>query len=343
VTRVNISVALSVWNGGRYLEAQLDSIARQSRLPDELVVRDDHSSDDSLEIVERFEERVPFSLVLLKGTERLGSTRSFEIAMAACSGDIVALCDQDDVWSVNKLRRIEEEFTRRPEVGLVFSNAALIDRTGRRLPCATWDIVRHDALGRWVLGRRRGGPLLCRFSTPGCTIAYRTMLNTAIFPFPEVMRVRNPGIHHDRWLLTIVGAAAPISAIPDELVAYRLHAEQQLGFGPLIYRLSRYRLLRLARLKQPVRHFTSAVGSGLSMVPVVRAHATYLPATSSVLEARTAMTSLFEHLATRRALPRRLRDRWPVIARAWADGSYHRLANGLTSVAIDLVQPRRRA
>ena len=115
--RLSLSVALASYNGERYIAEQLDSIARQTRLPDELIISDDASTDSTPAIVHEFAQRVPFPVRFLQH-ERLGSTGNFELAIAACQGDIIFLCDQDDVWYPNKIEVIEAVFVNRPEAGV---------------------------------------------------------------------------------------------------------------------------------------------------------------------------------------------------------------------------------
>ena len=89
--RMTISVAMATFNGGRYLREQLDSIRRQSLLPMELVVCDDGSSDDTMDILRRFASDAPFKVVIDAHGRRLGFTPNFLRAIARCTGDIVAL------------------------------------------------------------------------------------------------------------------------------------------------------------------------------------------------------------------------------------------------------------
>ena len=102
---LRFSVVLSTYNGERFLEHQLASLSGQQRLPDELVIRDDSSTDRTYGILERFAATAPFAVTLMRGDRRLGSTPSFELALGRCTGDVVALCDQDDVWLPGKLAR----------------------------------------------------------------------------------------------------------------------------------------------------------------------------------------------------------------------------------------------
>ena len=100
---MKVSVAMTTFNGGLYLQEQLDSIRRQSLLPEELIVCDDGSSDETLDIVRRFATEAPFKVIVDAHGERLGYNRNFVRAIGHCTGEIVALCDQDDVWESGKL------------------------------------------------------------------------------------------------------------------------------------------------------------------------------------------------------------------------------------------------
>ena len=100
---MKVSVALASFNGGRYLAEQLDSIRRQSLPPWELIICDDGSTDDTLDVARRFAADAPFQVTVDAHGLRLGFTGNFVRAIGQCTGDIVALCDQDDVWAEEKL------------------------------------------------------------------------------------------------------------------------------------------------------------------------------------------------------------------------------------------------
>src|SRR4051794_15860948 len=92
------SVAMCTYNGARFIGAQLASVAAQTRTPDELIVCDDRSTDETVAIVQKFADSAPFRVRLHVNEENLGSTKNFERAVSLCEGDLIALCDQDDVW-----------------------------------------------------------------------------------------------------------------------------------------------------------------------------------------------------------------------------------------------------
>src|SRR5258708_1747298 len=120
---IKVSVALCTYNGARFLREQLESIAAQTHIPAELVACDDASTDDSFSILESFAKSAVFPVRLVRNEIRVGSTKNFEQAIGLCTGEIIALCDQDDVWLPEKLARIGEELARHRDAVMVFSDA----------------------------------------------------------------------------------------------------------------------------------------------------------------------------------------------------------------------------
>jgi glycosyltransferase involved in cell wall biosynthesis len=103
MSRLKLSVAMATYNGERFLEEQLFSIARQIRLPDEMVVSDDGSNDGTIDILERFATSAPFPVRVYRNIKPLGYGDNFLKAASLCHGDLIAFSDQDDVWLENKL------------------------------------------------------------------------------------------------------------------------------------------------------------------------------------------------------------------------------------------------
>src|SRR5437879_647993 len=133
-----ISVAMCTYNGARFLPEQLGSIAAQTRLPDELVICDDRSTDESVEIIRAFLDHAPFASRLEINDSNLGSTENFDKAIGLCQGEIIALADQDDVWRPEKLSCLADVLDRDGRIGAVFSDADLIDQESRPLARTLW-------------------------------------------------------------------------------------------------------------------------------------------------------------------------------------------------------------
>ena len=99
----SVSVAMATFNGARYVRQQLDSLAVQSHLPSELVITDDCSTDETLELLNNFAANAPFPVFVHQNESRLGYRGNFLHATTLCSSDLVAFCDQDDIWDRCKL------------------------------------------------------------------------------------------------------------------------------------------------------------------------------------------------------------------------------------------------
>ncbi len=221
--RTRISVALCTFNGERFLSDQLESIAKQTRLPDEMVVCDDRSTDRTLAILHDFAASAAYPIKIFQNGQNLGFTANFEGAIRRCTGDLIALSDQDDVWYPTRLERSEKEFLDHPQAGLVFSDANLIDEHNRLLGQTSWqrlgfDNNQRNALlaGRFVLLAKH------RFAT-GATMMFRAGLRDRFLPF-------GAGWIHDEWMVMIVAAFSDLRPIQEPLIRYRTHDSQQVGF-----------------------------------------------------------------------------------------------------------------
>jgi glycosyltransferase involved in cell wall biosynthesis len=98
-----ISVALTTCNGEKFLREQLDSLYNQTIVPDEIVVVDDCSNDKTVEILEEYKQK--YGLIYCVNRANLGVNKNFEKAISLCTGDYIAICDQDDVWFIEKIEK----------------------------------------------------------------------------------------------------------------------------------------------------------------------------------------------------------------------------------------------
>lgn len=219
-----ISVAMCTFNGGRYLETQLESIAGQSRLPCELVVCDDHSTDDTVTILKRFQAEAPFPVHVIQNGLRLGSTRNFDQAIGLARGEFIALCDQDDRWLPTKLERLSEALLADRFLGGVFSDATLIDGDGR--PLASRLFQRHK-----FTPRKQRRFVNCPISTllkhdvvTGATLMFRASIRRYCSPIPLSWV-------HDGWLAWLIALHGRLGLVSEPLIEYRIHSGQQLGVG----------------------------------------------------------------------------------------------------------------
>ena len=219
----SISVAMCTYNGSKYLNQQLESISSQSLLPNELIVCDDNSTDNTIEIVKNFSKKAPFKVSLYQNSLNLGSTKNFEKAIGLCDSEIIVLSDQDDIWEKNKLQRITEEFSKSSTIGGVFSNASLIDENGNLLKRDLWSSVKFKKKEqRKAMKGEIFKTLLKHNVVTGATMAFRSEYKNILLPIPK-------NFIHDEWIALLLGVFSKIVPISDKLIRYRIHPNQQIG------------------------------------------------------------------------------------------------------------------
>ena len=103
---VIISVAMATYNGARFLQQQLDSLYSQKRIPDEIIVCDDCSTDNTVNILEEYNKR--YGLEYYVNDTKLGVNGNFFKAISLCHGDYISICDQDDIWLPEKIEKCLE-------------------------------------------------------------------------------------------------------------------------------------------------------------------------------------------------------------------------------------------
>ena len=132
---------MATCNGERFLDQQIASILKQTILPKRLLVADDYSSDQTLELLHHWQKKsdIPLELLALRESGRLGSCRNFERLLQASVASYVMLSDQDDVWDVDKAERLLQQMDAlehrlgadRPL--LVHADQRLIDAEGHQI------------------------------------------------------------------------------------------------------------------------------------------------------------------------------------------------------------------
>ncbi|MBP1152813.1 glycosyltransferase family 2 protein [Methylocaldum sp. RMAD-M] len=228
-----ISIAMATYNGERFIREQLDSLARQTQLPHELVVTDDGSTDRTLEILVSFAKTAPFEVRIYRNERTIGYGDNFLKAASLCEGDWVAFCDQDDIWKENKLEVISRKMA--PDVLLIVHSADLVDAdlspTGHRLPDIKKDCV-QEALASHPMK-----------IFPGCCMVFQTALLSL------ADRERRPAysgenadkLTHDWWVYIVANVLGNIGYIGQSLMLYRRH--QWTVSGPV-------RLSMIERVRQ---------------------------------------------------------------------------------------------
>ncbi len=211
--RPAVSVAMATYNGERFLPEMLESLAAQTRLPDELVVRDDASEDGTVGILHAFARRVPFRVEVISGGPRLGYAQNFVAASRACSGHVIFFADQDDHWRPAKIATVAQQVRRRrPQA--VFHDFALAAEDGTPVTASYYDLLAE-----------RGFPPVAALK--GCSMAItRGFVDTWGWPPPDAP------VSHDFWVALLSTAFGQRRNLPEPLIDHRLHQHNASGWVP---------------------------------------------------------------------------------------------------------------
>lgn len=211
---------MATHNGALYLAEQLASITRQTRLPAELVVVDDASTDDTVAILEEFAASAPFPVRLLLNDVSLGHGETFFRALAACAGDLVAFCDQDDIWHDDKLAACAAAFSSDPSLALLVHAGRVVDQDLHPTPVRVPDIdqtrtVTGPDLSPWFV-HRGFAIVIPRWLRDVADVAARPR---------ALRRVEERPMDHDEWACFLAPALGPVALLADELASHRRHGD----------------------------------------------------------------------------------------------------------------------
>lgn len=209
-----ISVCMATYNGASYIRTQLSSILEQLGPSDELIIVDDGSEDQTIELIEQFADR---RIRLIRSQQNKGVIRTFERAIDEATGEILFLSDQDDIWYANKVKMVLQVFENDPAVTLVLSDAQIIDGQGKVIQNSFF-------LGR---GKFRAGilPNVVKNKFLGCTMAFKETMKSKILPFPEFIPM------HDMWIGIINEFYGKSHFIEQPLMGYRRHSRNVSPFA----------------------------------------------------------------------------------------------------------------
>lgn len=246
---MKISVCMATYNGSKYIRKQISSILEQLDFNDELIISDDGSTDDTIQIVRTFNDD---RIILLKHKKRevvlKGKIHShylvssnFENALKKSTGDVIFLADQDDVWANNKVSVMLLHLKKH---SLVMSNFIVINEDDKVIGNSFFSSVN---LPRGLLNN------IIKPLYHGCCMGFRREVLDIALPFPSKM------ILHDSWIGILAEKFYTVKFIEDELVLYRRHSFNSSSLmgkstNSLIFRI-KYRIVLFFQLVKRIISF----------------------------------------------------------------------------------------
>jgi len=201
-----VSIALCTYNGSKYLREQLESLLAQTYAWHELIVVDDCSTDDTLIILREYAEKEP-RIIIYQNTANIGLDKNFFKAMALCSGDLIAPCDQDDIWLPQKLDDLVNFIGDR---SLIYCDSEFISSTGELLYTQMSDRLS-----------------MISTTDPSCFVFQNCVSGHALLMRREVLHVSRgtpDSFSYDWWLAAVAASMKGVTYLDRVLVWHRQHS-----------------------------------------------------------------------------------------------------------------------
>ena len=216
---MEVSVALCTYNGAPYIRDQLDSILAQTFPPSEIVICDDGSSDETIDILKEYRTNYSNIVNIHLNEQNIGTTKNFEKCIRSCSGDMIALSDQDDVWKKTKIQR-QIDAMQETGASLAFHNTTIANEDLNKISDYWSSISYTPGLVEDVELSVRD--LLRRNFMTGHTIMFRSQLKDALLPIPETWI-------YDYYIAILSVVTGGVIDIDDCLAKHRYHEGQTTG------------------------------------------------------------------------------------------------------------------
>ncbi|WP_158600291.1 glycosyltransferase family 2 protein [Fibrisoma montanum] len=206
-----VSIALATYNGSAFLPELLDSLERQTVRPDEVVIHDDGSQDQTVSILHQYQHNLPLTIHV--NDQSVGVVANFKRAVAGCKGDYVAFCDQDDVWLPDKIARSIEKLREidGPWPAMVFTDLVVVDQHLNRIADSYWQ---HRKL---MPQKETFASLLYGNFVTGCTMVINRPMAE------EVARMPDDVLMHDFWITCVAYGVGRCTYVETPTILYRQH------------------------------------------------------------------------------------------------------------------------
>ena len=250
-----VTVLITAYNYGRFIEQAVDSVLSQDYPLDkiQILIVDDGSTDDTAERVKKYGSRIEYCQ-----KPNGGQASALNFGFAKSRGDIVALLDADDLFEPSKLSRVADVFQKDPALGLVYHSLR------------EWDVESNQY---WeyeffpVSGDLHKEPERFAYYIPQVTtcVCFRRAFVDPLLPIPENVRM-----NADCFLVALIPFLAPVLALPEFLSVHRIHGKNSfyLKEGQIPREVREYRLLTWKTVIEEMRQWLAAHGYTRELRPV---------------------------------------------------------------------------
>ncbi len=222
---MKMDILLATYNGEKYVDHLIESLLTQSHSQFSILIRDDGSTDKTIEIIRDYEQMHKGKIKIIRDNlGNLGSSRCFIELLMHTEADYIMLCDQDDVWLPNKIEitlemmeRLEKMHNKETPI-LVFTDLKVVKNDLDIVSESFWKYQKLDPeiSKDWVA-------LLASNVITGCTIMLNRKAKEVVLPF------RLPKMIHDHWLGVNISRYGIVDYISIQTILYKQHGENIIG------------------------------------------------------------------------------------------------------------------
>lgn len=233
---------MATYNGEEYIASQIESIQKQSFSNWKLIIRDDGSSDNTLNIVNDFAKEDKRITVINDSLGNNGVVGNFEILLENSNAEYIMFSDQDDVWLPEKvfstfelMLKAEKENKEKPI--LIFTDAIVVSSNLQQIHTS---YIEEEKINVCNISDTK--KLAIRNSIMGCTVMINSKAKSLIIPFNKYV------IMHDWWIGLIISHFGKIFYLPKQTILYRQHGNNQVGCQKINLQYYLNRLLHIAEI-----------------------------------------------------------------------------------------------
>lgn len=202
----SISVAMATYNGEKYIKEQLDTILNQLYEKDEIIISDDGSKDNTLEIIKNYEDQ---RIKLFEGPHK-GVKQNFANAIKNCNGRYIFLADQDDIWVKNKIEEVLKTFEKN-KCMCVVHDCIIVNGDNTKIIQKSFFEYRKSRAG--IISN------IWKNKYIGCCMAFDSSMKKYILPIPNDIEM------HDQWIGIICEMHGNSIFLNEKLINYRRHED----------------------------------------------------------------------------------------------------------------------
>ncbi len=241
-----IDILLATYNGEKFVKEQIESILSQTYENFNLIISDDASTDNTLNILEEYEKK-DTRIKVFKKEKNKGLIDNFEFLLKNVTSDYFMFSDQDDIWKKDKIEKSINKL-KEENSGLVYTDLEIVDEKLNVIYPSYW---KYKQIYKKIIKYNNFEALYLNNFVTGCTILAKSKYIKDILPLPRNSKF----VLHDYWTALIISAKDKISYVEEPTIQYRQHKNNRVGSSRKSDQLENFEDLRNLFIKVKIEHF----------------------------------------------------------------------------------------